>query len=286
MDIPTKKKYSIRSLIFSSIAWIVVMTVISKVTRIWKPQRCLSLESVSGFYGPGAYWAWVLTILSAIVDMVSSNEGDRISPDFVAACLYTLVAMVDIQFRFKITRHIDRELQLQAALHIVYTALSVSSLAFVLGQYLCERKPFDLYVPPERFSGPWKFRIWAPFMLLTTIQTLSAWHTAFGVDPESDAKRFAVLLYMSIIFFYSNWFIKLSVCALLLWYWVYDGVEPVRRGKLLWPTSAPHTGSSILDMDQIAGLVTTVVLLSIYWKPWRPVMRFPVYLKRAIQSRR
>ncbi|PVF91538.1 hypothetical protein CPB86DRAFT_316763 [Serendipita vermifera] len=178
MDIPTKNEYTIRSLLFSSAAWIVVMTVISSIKRVWKPQPCLTLGSVSGFYGPGAYWGWILTILSAMVDMESKDEEDGISPDFVAACLYTLVAMVDVQFRLDITQNAKKDLQLQAALHIVYAGLVYSSIAFIFGRYLFQPWHIPRHIEAQAFSGPWKFRIWAPFMLLTTLQTLSTWHVS------------------------------------------------------------------------------------------------------------
>ncbi|PVF91537.1 hypothetical protein CPB86DRAFT_316762 [Serendipita vermifera] len=286
MNLPTKKKYTKRSLLFPSITWVVVMAVISNVKRIWKPQPCLTPESVSGFYGPGAYWGWILTILSAIADMVLSNEDDGISPDFVAACLYTLVAMVDTQFRLNITRHIKNELQLQAGLHVIYVAWLCSSLAFVLGQYIYESSHDVISFVIATLSGPWKFRLWAPFMLLTTMHTLTIGHTVVGVTPETFAIDAAVLAYTAMIFFATGWFIKLVLWPFLFCFLVYEGGKPVRRGKYLWPISAPHTESSILEMDQIASLMTTIVLLSIYWKAWRPAMHFLVYVEKAIRPRR
>ncbi|PVF91729.1 hypothetical protein CPB86DRAFT_820255 [Serendipita vermifera] len=122
-------------------------------------------------------WSW---------GILGMNPDDTI---FHAAYLYTLVAMVDVQFRLDITQHAKKDLQLQAALHIVYAGLVYSSIAFIFGQYLLQPWHIPRHIDVQAFSGPWKFRIWAPFMLLTTLQTLSTWHAAAGVESNGNRKR-------------------------------------------------------------------------------------------------
>ncbi|PVF91539.1 hypothetical protein CPB86DRAFT_316764 [Serendipita vermifera] len=96
----------------------------------------------------------------------------------------------------------------------------------------------------------------------------------------------AVLGYLAMVLFASWWLAKLFFCVILFWLWIYMTGQTLRRGKFLWPTSAPRTASSILEMDQLAGFMMTVFLLSIYWRVWRPVMGLMTYLKRLIQPQR
>jgi hypothetical protein len=41
--------------------WTMALFVLSCVRSWWRPQPCTTVESISGFYGRGTYWAWILT---------------------------------------------------------------------------------------------------------------------------------------------------------------------------------------------------------------------------------
>jgi hypothetical protein len=52
------------------------------------------LASVSGFYGPGAYWAWVLCTISAIVGSIKDKDtSSMLSSDQVASFIYSASSM-------------------------------------------------------------------------------------------------------------------------------------------------------------------------------------------------
>jgi hypothetical protein len=278
MDISTKK-YTIRGLLFPLVTWITVIGMISTVQRVWKPQPCLTVNSVSRFYGPGVYWAWVLTLVSASVAMIANKRENQIPFDFIAACVYTLGAMVDVQFRLYTSPDIKTDFQSQAALHIIYVALLWSSLSFIIGQWIYEMEEHDPYKWINVLSGPWTLKAWAPFMLVTIIEALSIMHRTPGPFGEAVVADLGTLVLTACFLYMPSAPGKLLLRLLL--YGLLDVLvgQQQRTESYSWPTSTPHTGSNILDTDQLIGFTITFILLVIHWKAWSHVSRWMKFLK-------
>jgi hypothetical protein len=82
-----------------SILWILSLLIIILVRSWWKPEACTTVESVSGFYEPGAYWSWILTTLSAMISTLSTERENMPSIDFIISALYVLASIGALQLQ-------------------------------------------------------------------------------------------------------------------------------------------------------------------------------------------
>ncbi|PVF90944.1 hypothetical protein CPB86DRAFT_830805 [Serendipita vermifera] len=115
------------------------------------------IENVSGLYGPGAYWAWVLCTISAILSSaVEDNPQSMISADHIVSFLYSMsstywyyirVAWYGLEGPALLQDH-----SVQAAAFTLHT----SSLLYALGAIFSTRGK----------KGPWIiFAVWDCWLL-------------------------------------------------------------------------------------------------------------------------
>ncbi|PVF93684.1 hypothetical protein CPB86DRAFT_829135 [Serendipita vermifera] len=269
--IPPEYLFRRKTLLIPSIIWVFALYGLSRSRRWWTPRPCTLPEDVSRFYGPGVYWAWILTTISAtasaIVHISAQDARKILSNDFMAVCLYALVAMGDVQLRMCATCDINSDLQAQAAIHILWVAFICGLVAFALGQLVYE---FKHGIGTDVLDSSREFRAWTAFLLAIIAQLASG-----SFFQESIVLTIVVDWGVSIVlieFLLAPPTVTKIVSGSVLYiypYAVYS--EKQSTGSLLWPIFPPKTASNILDMDQVVILTATIVLLSLQWEIWRIV---------------
>jgi hypothetical protein len=224
----------------------------------------IDINKVSGLYGPGTYWAWILSMLSAAITLHKehSNQEGSVPPDLIAASIYPLVAFIDMARRTNRNDiHWAQDFQAQAAFHVVY-ATSWCTAIFSL----CTSSKF-----------------WILFMHVTLSALLNSvimFNVLGGVlsriEDEGDSKMTLVLssglavsqgLSLFIYWAHRRRF-RLSgqpdfIVAVLAFTLVHTFLA---RVELLPQSFSPRTGANISDLDQAASLATAIILLSYQWR--------------------
>jgi hypothetical protein len=264
------------SLVHPGIIWIATIYILSHVREWRNPQLCTALESVSGFYGPGAYWAWVLTMVSATIQSLSGDDNKRISNDFIAACIYTLVAMGDAQLRMCSDCDLKSDFQAQAALHVTWATFICCIIIVPLIQWVCQK---NNQRKVDTLNGPWRFRSWTAFMIVAIVQISSTYPSKQGFIPMM-VTHMGIAMMVAFFILPPSTITKPGPGAVLYicCHSIYGKYLPMERIPL--PIFAPRTGSSIMDMDQMIGLGTAILFLVLQWKPWRLILRFLPWLRR------
>jgi hypothetical protein len=274
-----------RAVLGPPIAWILLSISMSPIKHRLKPQPCTSIEDVSGFYGPGVYWAWILTMISSAFSCFPRDKRGGIPLDFITACLYALASMGDVQLRVCTGCNLKSDLQAQAGLHIAFVALLIGKFTFILSQWTLEKQQPD---HREIVHVLWRsrmFQVWAAFLLVIAAQILLLTHSILGI-MDSLVTDLLITFFMSLFIFGPHTVPKLLS---FIYIWVFLGGphgRHLRTEPFLWPIFSPRTGAKITDMDQIISLGTTIVALSIQWKVWSrslegfSIMRRHLWVKR------
>lgn len=269
----------LRPAFITFVCWIVTLVVLSCVRTRWEPRKCTTAENVSGFYGPGAFWAWVLTSISAIFKTFAADRKIIASVDFIGSFLYALAAMGDWQLRIcPDCLEDDSDLQLKASLQIVGVSNLFCFLALVLGE--------SYYDEMVLSSNHWQ--LWKAFLLAHYFQ-LTLWVSQLIRNNIFEA------LMISICFFFSmgrlwtaareNGFVRCIryYCVALPIFSYVRGLGPAGRLSAL-PLSPPLSGAKLSDMDQALTLVTAILILTAQWKAWRCIPWLAKGRKKRDQS--
>jgi hypothetical protein len=262
----SRYKYKKRVTILPPMAWVVTTFIISFFRCREEPHPCTKMEDVSGFYGPGAYWAWILTMFSATISSIWRDEEEySISIDFVAACLYTLASMGDVQLRFCSQTDIKSDFQAQAALDITYVAFFLTSWVVLLHIWRLERRESPFRRPTPSKAQRYKHRIWAAFFFVIGVHTMSLGHYLFDILDLVQMEPPMILCLGAFAFIF---YLPMSLMMRFI-LWIYLEVIigfRIRTELFSSPISAPRTGAKFTDMDQIISFLTTVVVLLVQWR--------------------
>jgi hypothetical protein len=218
----------------------------------------------------------MLAMVSATIQSLSGEVKKRISNDFIAACIYTLVAMGDAQLRMCSDCDLKNDFQAQAALHVTWVAFMCHLIIIPLIQLVCQRNTKWV---GDILKGPWRLQEWVAFMFVIIVQVSSTF-------PSSRGFISMVFTHMCIAMMVVFLIVPPSAIAepgpgvvLYICCYVFYGKHlPMERISL--PIYAPHTGSSIKDMDQTISLGTAILFLVLQWKPWHLIPQFIRWLRR------
>lgn len=230
---------------------------------------------VSGWYGPGAYLAWLFTLyasaLSSIWHANYNNSDDSvrrheraddgtIDGEFLAALAYPTVAVLDILYRF-IRCKVDPTMD--AAMLVIITSVFTMSIA----RRLVSPPDLDKWANGEFFpSGPrqWMLSIFLVLGHSLVWETLTEPYTSWRLTITVYVLLFLNILHSCIkverlmdrypyrVEEKRPRFERLAVFALLQIAF-FIGVGLTRRSIF------PRTGASLFDLDQCATLVTVIV---------------------------
>jgi hypothetical protein len=238
----------------------------------------VEIEKVSGLYGPGTYWAWAMSMISAAITLHkqrSNNERLLLPPDLMAASIYPLVSFIDMVQRTNGNDiHWAQDFQAQAAFHVVYTTSWYTGI-FVLAT---------------------SSKIWTIFMhcaLSALFNSVVIFNLLGGVldRTKGDVGEGKILFIIS-----SSLVASYGLCFFIPWvhrrrfrstdqpefiflFLAFTFVHALIAGVGLLPRSfSPRTGSSIVDLDQAVSLATAIFLLSYQWKLWTLIPLIPQYI--------
>jgi hypothetical protein len=215
------------------------------------------LEEVPGLYGPGAYWAWVLCTISAIIS--SATEGhssSALSPDQIASFIYSICSMYWYHGRVAwYGLHgpvILKDHSIQAASFV----LNACSVLHILGAIFSIKKK----------RTPWiVLIIWELYLLfLSPMMEIS--RTTIAVHGYF----FPVLCLVCavIAFVFHPWYWATTLVSLIPFIWM----EALRTQ---WFSTysfqiSPKTTYEITDLDQMVSLLSATAVVVYQWKLWRP----------------
>ncbi|PVF95949.1 hypothetical protein CPB86DRAFT_787506 [Serendipita vermifera] len=196
-----------------------------------------SQEQVSGFYGPGTYIAWLLSMLSGAI---ASPQGKRPSMEILSASMYAAISAMDVMIRGR-----NDDFQARAAFHIVYVA-SCCSLVLVLVTLA---------------------KVWASFLHCTLVTLLSymlvdiyvqLWRLSMGLSLFCWIIGIGYLLLIGLLHLDHGFshviFLSLFTHAIV----AFRGHRP--------SSFFPATSSKLSDLDQAATLATAVIMIIYQWK--------------------
>jgi hypothetical protein len=267
-----------RTLLLPCLIWFITIPVVQLCRGWWAPQPCTALHDVSGFYGPGVYWAWILTIISATINTLRRKNEDSVSIDFYAVCIYALATMADLQFRLCKTCDIKRDLQAQASLQIAFVSLLCVSVIFMLCQLVFELQ--EVKRPVYALFGPKRYQVWAAFLFIIIVQIASLSNSTSKIG-ESLVGDFIFSLFL-VHFAIPPYSYFKPIPGLLLYIFLDASVRDLRNDPPYFSLSPPQSGSSISDIDQILSLLVTLTLLAIQWKAQYLVLDFVSFSKRKL----
>jgi hypothetical protein len=279
----SRYKYKKRVTILPPAVWIVTIFIISFFRCRKKAHPYTKMEDVSGFYGPGAYWAWILTIFSAAISTIWRDEEDySISIDFVAACLYTLASMGDVQLRFCSQADIKGDFQAQAALDITYVAFFLTSWIVLFHIWRLGRRESRFHPPTPSRAQRYKHRVWTAFFFVIGVHIMSLGHHLFDI---LDLAQMEPLMILCLGAFAFAFYLPMSL-VMRVTLWIYLEVIigfRIRTELFSSPISAPRTGAKFTDMDQMISFLTTVVILLVQWRIPQHTLDLFMWFRRSFK---
>jgi hypothetical protein len=268
-------KYGTPGVIFFA-SWTIALIIISCARLWWAPQPCTTIEDISGFYGPGVYWAWVITTISAMISTLSADRDKIVSIDFIGSSLYALASMGDLQLRAcqKCTQQI--EFQLKASLQIISTSSILSFLTLFIGEFW-HKDDSTIFS-----SGQWQ--LWKAILLAPLMQgTLwTFWWINHTETPLLlNLFIFTVVCYLGGIMWYMSredaFRRTMRYGFLIVFAHVLGLFDYSKEPAYTRPTFNPLSGAKLSDMDQALTLATTILVMMVQWKAWR---RIPSWVHR------
>lgn len=237
----------------------------------------LDLSNVSGLYGPGAYWAWVMGTTSALIGAVSDSEEvvqkfPFVSLDFVISMLYVIATSFDFLRRAYLIslgeQLVRADVECQAAMHVCYMALPFLIIAITVSNRTLRHIWTAAYLLGGAYAVPmiWgaldkkpgDYEYW--FEGLYSVWQLLAYAILIPIDQAPPrVKRIFIPV-----------FLFLHLC-------IFEYSE--RRPRSFAPISffTPISGSKITDLDQAVSLISAAFALAFQW--WR-------YPRRLFQKKR
>jgi hypothetical protein len=255
-------KYTRHDIMFS-IFWAIALSIISLVRFRWRPQPCTTVESISGFYGPGAYWAWILTTISAIASTLSAGGEKELSIDFVSSSLYTLVAMGDLQLRACVKCDPQFDFQVKASLQVISMSSILCFLALLVGEIW---RKGDNTGPSSGRWQLWKALLFFPFLQAALWVSWIIKHSIsvllgiFMVVCFAGGGMWLVLQENVAWRIIRHSYLCLIAHMLAAFQWS-DQTSLLTR-----PTLIPLSGAKLSDMDQVLTLVAAILVMIVQWK--------------------
>jgi hypothetical protein len=236
----------------------------------WLPPRMppnIELASVSGFYGPGTYWAWVLCTMSAVVGSTTDKNPSLLSPDQVASFIYFLSSIYGngrriARCQYPLYDNLIQDPSFQAASFVLNTATLVYGLGAAFST--------------PRKKIPWiVFAVWSLVLLFLSPMA------------HSDTSLQWACTFIILVMYY-----PIGIGAILTGHaWKispfllvpFTLLEMIKARSLgIDPTFiTPRTTSKITDMDQIAALLAAIGVIVYQWKLWN----VPYNIARRIRRR-
>jgi hypothetical protein len=227
------------------------------------------LASVSGFYGPGAYWAWVLCTISAIVGSIKGKDtSPMLSSDQVASFIYSASSMYWYHARVVWYRLDGPNLLQDPSVQAASLVLNVSLLLHGFGALFSAK----------RKRIPWLvILVWdAWFLLLSPIMSVGLFPIIAhcGIFP----------LVCGIVFQNVDKIhhpLKIAPLPLMLFI-LFEAVKANNLG-IHYIVFTPRTTSHLTDMDQLVSLVTVIGVTLYQWELWnvpRVVRLLRTHLRR------
>ncbi|PVF96234.1 hypothetical protein CPB86DRAFT_787120 [Serendipita vermifera] len=254
-------------------ATICVLLILQSTIKYWAPiDNPATLEEVSGLYGPGTYYAWLLAMLSAALTQYYRPIEERrlFSADLISAFAYIIVSIVDMSRRDAQPNGVN-DLQALAAFHIVYVASWFSFIFCFLTR-----------------SNSWLN------LSYTTSTILVLW--LLGISLKACRSNDLHCLGLGIF---------VSVVSPITWVETWGRIQFINFRSLMFSASvpflvahilipnfghhprslAPRTSSSILELDQGVALATMIMVLSYQWEIWNAIPFLLRYGREKFGSR-
>lgn len=242
------------------------------------------ISKVSGFYGPGTYWAWVLGMISVVTGTLFEDNTRRStlrpSPDFLVCMVYAIASAIHFYQRsyalFLGKHELVQDAEIQATMHILYTAIPFFAvataykaaetqviwlLAYLLGGGLAM---------PVIWGGDFRKMEWEKGSSEMRFQgCYAAWHLIILIIVNTLQEHYPR-------------YIKLAPPLILVAHLGILEIGGRRPPSFSFSSSfTPYSGSSLSDMDQATSLASAAILLAYQWKLWR----LPKRILRTLQRR-
>ncbi|PVF94137.1 hypothetical protein CPB86DRAFT_818213 [Serendipita vermifera] len=229
---------------------VVLSMFMGKVTRPNPLSR--DIEAVSGLYGPGAYIAWVLCTISAIISTSSKSNSSKFPPDMIASLVYSTVSTYWYHGRW--VWYQPQGLDLLQDCSIQAGAFVFNVAAFF--------HDISLLLSTETKILPWVFIVLCDFWLGCISPMLNSHEYLGAVGPVLQA-GVLVAVVVAICLQSRPWVFCLISClhfmALEL-----PRTQLFTASLVFWP----QTASRITDFDQIVYLVTGMAFIAYRWELW------------------
>lgn len=251
--------------VITSTCWIIALFVLMYNRTRWRPQECTTIEDVSPFYGPGAYWAWVLTTISALCSTLSMDRNGVVSLDFIGPFLYAFASMADYQLRICADCQYQGDFQLKASLQIVAVSSLFCFLTLCIGEGWHNGDRTILTLDQWQL---WKSLLLAPYFQVTI------WILWVMSDTIVGLVGIFFICYVALPGLwvqnredgFTRGFRYFLLYAFVIIYVVHE--QPVGRLSAL-PLVPPLSGSKLSDVDQILTLSVATLVILVQWKAWR-----------------
>jgi hypothetical protein len=214
------------------------------------------IDAVSGLYGPGAYIAWVLCTMSAIISSATEkNPSSTLSPDIITSLLYSNVSVYWYHGRFFSRWTEGSDILQDYSAQTASFVFNVSTLLHGLG-----------YI----FNSKRRKNLWAVFVVWDVwLSWISPVAFAF-LARKSIVIQFyfapMILIITYIIVEYHNPSRWMLVLLPLLSFVLLEALRcQFSTARIL---VIPKTASNLTDLDQFVSLITAIVVLTYQWKLW------------------
>jgi hypothetical protein len=212
------------------------------------------VDQVSGLYGPGAYSAWVLSTISAIISSATEdNSSSSISTDQLASFLYSTCSMYWYhgrlaRYRLTIGPDIIQDYSVQAASFV----FNVSTLFHSLGCiFSTEQKRF-------------------PWLIIVLWDAWLSWICPMMfTSPVSLAIHLLILPFILVLLIWFKTTRNPNIRKLALLFLPFALLEAVRcQFSTTRILIIPKTTSKLFDLDQLVSLITVMVVIAYQWELW------------------
>jgi hypothetical protein len=230
------------------------------------------LRAVPGLYGPGAFTAWVLCTISAIIDASAGDHpSSRLSPDLIASLVYSTCSVYWHHGR-SITRFVGgydifQDYSTQAGSFVFNVSVLLHALGLVFSTK--QKKKFwsiltswNIYLS---FISPMTFAVTTIKAVVTLSFILPMVSIiAYSIARESNLSPWRRVPFPLLPFIMLEAFrCQFSTTRILI---------------------IPKTTSSLTDLDQFVSLATGITVVAYQWKLWdlaRIARRLRTKIRRA-----
>lgn len=218
----------------------------------------MDFTNVSGFYGPGAVLAWLLTTVHTILSYLKEKKIDQAG--FTAIFAYASVAAIDIILRLSRGEH-DPQYDAATTVCIYSTLLAMICLNWTGERHL----PLD--ISPKK-------RLWMLLFIVSVIPTLISYFVpcfsmigfakacpiltigiSYYASPQSKEDSILFSAFVSVI----NWVLSYFVFVVYSGFWTDYITCSNDYGVLEMRFAFPRTASKLSDLDQAAALGAAIL---------------------------